>query len=95
VQYVRYTDRGYDGAPRIFFEFSLAPGQTRLDPAIYAVMQKHKTTNDGYPTGLSVSGSGKLWSLPDHQYGRGIADRIDMLLQDLAQKLEKGAQRDR
>jgi hypothetical protein len=95
VQYVRYTDRGYDGTRRIFFEFTLPSGQTQLDPAIYAVMREHKKNENGHTTGLVGSSRGQIWSLPDHQHGRGTADRLDVALQELAHKLENDSRRNR
>lgn len=95
VQYIRYTDLGYDGTRRIFFSFKLSPGQTQLDPAIYAVMREHKTNENGYSTGLIGCHRGQLWSLPDHKHGRGTANRIDAVLQELAHKLEQEVHRAR
>jgi hypothetical protein len=95
VQYVRYTDLGHDGTRRIFFKFTLLSGQTQLDPEIYAVMREHKKNEDGYKTGLIGSSRGQIWSLPDHQHGRGTADRLDVALQELAHKLENRSQRKR
>jgi hypothetical protein len=89
VQYRRYTSMSNVGAPCISFEFSLPPGQDRLDDAIFAVMKAHQTHQDGYPSHLTCRKNGTLWSMPDHEHNRGLADRIDMVLQDLASKLER------
>src|SRR5271157_2528360 len=89
VQYRRYTAKGFDGPPRIFFEFSLPPGQDRLDDAIFAVMKEHQTHQDGYPSHLTSRKNGTLWSMPEHEHNRALADRIDMVLQYLALKIEQ------
>lgn len=96
VQYVRYTDynKAGHGDRRIYFAFDLPPGQDRLDPAILAVIDEHKTYEDGYPSGMHKQNS-KVWSLPDHEHGRALADRLDMALKELAEKLERPAGHDR
>jgi hypothetical protein len=95
VQYRRYTGDYYDGQPRIFFAFDLLPGQAQLPAAIYEVMKNHELHRDGFPSGLKSKKNGTLWYLPDDEHGRGMADHLDMVLQDLASKLARDSCRKR
>lgn len=92
VQYRRFTAVHPDGTLRTCFQFKLLPGQTQLDPAVYAVMKHHQTHEDGeHPTGLTSKKGGTFWYLPAHDHGLAVADRIDMVLQEVANKLDREA----
>lgn len=93
VQYERFSALDAGGRPRIFWRFTLPPGQDKLPDAVYAVMQDHKKSLDGYPTGLKWTTHdrihGKTWNIEDTERGRAIADSIDMALKAVAEKLER------
>ena len=44
---------------------------------------------------FGIRKGGQLWSLPDHEHGRALADRIDMVLKDLADRMEQEQGRNR
>ena len=94
VQFREYTAKGYNGGPFIFFEFSLDPGQDRIGDDVYGLMKEHKTYPDGYPTGLTSRKNGCLWSLPENESTRALAECIKMSLKSLAERLEAEQQRD-
>jgi hypothetical protein len=95
VQYERFSALDAGGRPRIFWRFTLPPGQDKLDDAVYATMHEHKKDDDGYPTHLKWSHDrihGKTWNIEDTERGRAIANRIDMALKAVAEKLEREQQ---
>src|SRR5437868_5638064 len=68
VQYERFSALNAWKQPRIFFRFTLPPGQDRLPDAVYAVMHEHKKDDGGYPTTLKWSHDpvhGKTWNIED------------------------------
>ncbi len=93
LKFDRYTQRDGGGRLRICFSFHLPPGVVDLPPDVYRVFNTHKRDDvDGYSNGMRFRNDpvrGKTFSLPNHERGRAIADRIDMILLELGARLDK------
>ena len=95
VKFKRFTAlRSSDRRPSIIYTFELPPGETELDPAVYAVLKHHQRTSHigGGHTGLKYERDqthGKCWTLPSDEFGRAVADRLDIDLLNIAAKMER------
>ncbi len=94
LKYCRYSDRGYDGKPRIYFKFDFPPGQHKVGDTVYAILKelKHLDRSPERGGGMTHTGlrcnTASLWQLPDTPIGRTTADILDARLRELARQLE-------
>lgn len=90
VQYQKLTD---DTLKAIVFKFKLAPGEKLPPVEALDVMRAHKKDDLGNATGLVFKDTrrhGPAWMIPNDPEGRSLADKIEMQLKEVAEKLEHG-----
>jgi hypothetical protein len=98
VKYDVVAKKNAKGAPTLFIKFHGIKDGEKPTPEILAVMQGHKTTPEGYRTGLRFEHDpieGKGWQLPDTPEGRDVLWSIERGLDKLAHKIasEQGWER--
>jgi hypothetical protein len=88
LKYRKFTDANLK---IIAFKFNLA-NQEKLPPEALEIMREYKQDRDGNPTGLEFKQTrthGKIWQIPNDVEGRTLADKIDMRLSEIAEKLQE------
>ena len=88
LKYRKFTDANFK---IIAFKFDIPANETLPEEAL-AVMRDSKKDKDGNATGLEFQNHrkhGKIWVIPNDAEGRALADRIDLKLSEIAQKMEE------